>query len=150
MIHDRLENAAFYSGLSPRFEAAFAWLAANDLPSLAEGRIAIEGDDIYALVQRYRTEGREGKAYETHRVYADIQVLVRGRELIAWRPADGLEEAQAYDPAKDFAGWKDSGGVELPLEAGDFALFFPQDAHLPKLAAGEGAEVMKVVVKVRV
>lgn len=150
MIHDKLENAAFYENLSPRFAAAFGWLAATELAGLAEGRIAVEGEEVFALVQRYRTEGRAGKSYESHRDYADIQVLVRGRELVAWRCAEGLAESSPYDPAKDQAGWKLEGGLDLPLEAGEFAVFFPQDAHLPRLASGDPAEVLKIVVKVRI
>ena len=44
MIHDKLGNARTYAGLGPAFARALAWLGGQDLPSLAEGRIDIEGD----------------------------------------------------------------------------------------------------------
>lgn len=149
MIHDRLLNAAAYEGLSPAFQKALSWLAGQDLASLPEGRIELDGDRLYALVQKYRTEERAKRSFETHRRHADIQVIVKGRETIVYRQAEGLSALSAYDEAKDFAAWKLEGGVDLVLEAGEFAIFFPQDAHAPKVAPVAPADVMKVVVKVQ-
>jgi YhcH/YjgK/YiaL family protein len=164
MIHDRLENAAMYSGLSERFRKAFAWLSGQGkegLAALAEGRIAIDGEDVYALVQAYETEAREKRSYETHRRYADIQVVLAGRETIVYRQAGQetagrgtgpapLEATSDYNEVKDMAGWRLDGGIDVVLEAGEFAVFFPQDAHAPKVASPTPSPVRKVVVKVRV
>ena len=111
MIHDRLENAATYSGLSERFRKAFAWLAGQGqegLAALAEGRIALDGEDVYALVQAYETEAREKRSYETHRKYADIQVVLAGRETIVYRQAGPGAAAPGKAP---------SGTGPAPLEA---------------------------------
>jgi len=163
MIHDRLENAATYSGLSECFGKAFVWLSAQGkggLAALTEGRISIDGDDIYALVQAYETEAREKRSYETHRRYADIQLVLAGRETIVYRQfgagtvlAPGLAPLEAlsdYNEAKDAASWRLAGGIDVVLEAGEFAVFFPQDAHAPKVASPTPSPVRKVVVKVRV
>lgn len=164
MIHDRLENAAAYSGLSERFRKAFAWLAGQGkegLAALAEGRMAIDGDDVYALVQAYETETREKRSYETHRKYADIQVVLAGRETIVYRQAGAattkagtalapLEALSDYNEAKDMASWRLDAGIDVVLEAGEFAVFLPQDAHAPKVASPAPSPVRKVVVKVRV
>lgn len=149
MIHDKLENIAIYRGLGPGFATAIDWFAAQDLPALAEGRIALDGERVYALVQRYSTEERSARSYETHRNYADIQLILAGREIIAYRQAEGLEPLSPYDEAKDFASWRLEGGLDLLLEAGDFSIFFPQDAHAPKIAPEKPAPVAKIVVKVR-
>jgi len=148
MIHDKLGNAGTYAGLGPAFARALAWLGGQDLPSLAEGRIDIEGDAIYALVQKYRTEERSTRSYETHRRYADIQLIAKGRETIVYRQAAGLSALSSYDEARDFAAWRLDGGIDLLLEEGEFAVFFPQDAHAPKVAPAAPAEVVKIVVKV--
>lgn len=164
MIHDRLENATMYSGLSEGFRKAFVWLSDHGregLAALAEGRMAIDGEDVYALVQAYETEAREKRSYETHRKYADIQVVLAGRETIVYRqaasgtaaPGTGLEPLAAlsdYNEAKDAASWRLDDGIDVVLEAGDFAVFFPQDAHAPKVASPAPSQVRKVVVKVRV
>ena len=43
------------------------------------------------------------------------------------------------------------GSLLLPLHAGQFAIFFPQDVHAPCLAMDDQpSEVVKVVVKVSV
>ena len=163
MIHDRLENAATYSGLSEGFRMAFAWLADQGMEGLAalpEGRISIDGDDVYALVQAYETEARGKRSFETHRKYADIQLLLAGRETIVYRQLGAgtvllpglppLEALSEYSEAKDMAGWKLVGGIDVVVEAGEFAVFFPQDAHAPKVASPAPSPVRKVVVKVRV
>jgi beta-galactosidase beta subunit len=36
------------------------------------------------------------------------------------------------------------------LQAGQAAVFYPEDAHAPRLAAGKISSVMKIVVKVAV
>ena len=41
-------------------------------------------------------------------------------------------------------------GVPVPVSAGQFTVFFPEDGLNPSCAWGELAEVMKVVGKVRV
>ncbi len=42
------------------------------------------------------------------------------------------------------------GGVEITARAGDFAIFFPDDAHKPCICVSEPSEVKKIVMKVRV
>jgi YhcH/YjgK/YiaL family protein len=41
-------------------------------------------------------------------------------------------------------------GDYVTVGAGSFVIFFPEDAHMPCMAAGEPAKVKKVVVKVAV
>jgi biofilm protein TabA len=150
MIHDGIKNAGTYRPLSPAFERAFAWLASHDLASLEDGRFDIDGDEVYALVQSYTTEDRAGRDFETHRRYADIQVLVSGVEIIVYRQAEGLCPVLPYDGGKDFASWRKDGGMDLVVQSGEFAVFFPEDAHAPKIAAVSPERVKKIVVKVRV
>jgi YhcH/YjgK/YiaL family protein len=41
-------------------------------------------------------------------------------------------------------------GVPLQVRAGQYAILFPEDGHVPSCAWEEAAEVFKVVIKVRV
>ena len=41
-------------------------------------------------------------------------------------------------------------GVPVQVNAGQFTIFFPEDGHIPSCAWDQPAEVLKVVVKVRV
>lgn len=150
MIIDSLHHTASYSGLGPRFVRGFAWLASFS-PATPDGRHDVEGDDIYALVQSYQTSLATEKKFESHRRYADIQYIVAGREIIYYAPVEGLQSVTAYDATRDYELYADpAASIPLPLGAGTFSIFFPQDAHKPCCVDGERCAVRKVVIKVRV
>ena len=148
MILDILENAERYCGAHPAFAAAFAFLRRPDLAKLPEGRIDLDGDKLFALMQRPEGRGRAGARLEAHRKYADIQYAISGHEEYGWR---SLHDAPAADG--DFNAQKDLGfflgapSVWLPAPADSFVVFFPEDLHAP--LAGVGV-LHKVVIKVRV
>lgn len=151
MILDVLPQWPRYATLNARFARAFAFLE-GVTSDTAAGRHELEGDDLFALVQRYRTQPGPGPQLEVHRRYIDIQYLVAGRELIDWAPLTALAEVtMPYDEAKEAALFAAApGGTPVRLAAGQFAILFPADAHAPCRAWDEPEEVVKVVVKVAV
>ena len=62
-------------------------------------------------------------------------------------PLDEMTEKVPYDPARDVAFFTGD-GPSLPLKAGGFMIFFPHDAHMPRIEDGTAAPLRKVVVKV--
>ena len=151
MIHDTLQNSARYEVLSPRFARAFAYLRGVD-GTQALGRHELDGDNVFALVQKYTTKAVEAALFEAHRKYIDVQFVQSGRETILWAPlATMREETMAYDEKKDVALWKLVPHVTpVHLSAGHFVILFPEDAHAPTVVWETPTEVFKVVVKVRV
>jgi YhcH/YjgK/YiaL family protein len=151
MILDTLPLWHRYAPLNPRFARAFAFLE-GVTPETADGRQDIDGDDLYALVQRYQTRPSTGLQLEAHRRYIDIQFLVHGREVIHWAPLATLSEVTLpYDAAKDAGLFAATAGlVPVRLAAGQFAILFPDDAHAPCCAWDTPENVLKVVVKVAV
>ena len=151
MIQDTLDHSARYEVLSPRFAQAFKFLRAVD-GTQAPGRHEIDGDRVFALVQKYATKPVESALFEAHRKYIDVQYVHSGRETILWAPlATMKEETMAYDGAKEAALWKLVRDVTpLHLGAGHFAILFPQDAHAPCVEWERPEEIYKVVVKVAV
>jgi biofilm protein TabA len=151
MIIDRIENFNLYAGLSPGFARAFDSLRDTSFINRPEGRYEIDGDRAYALVQRYTTRLPEKCNLEAHRQYIDIQLIVHGEELIRVAPAGALEVRQPYEPGSDkmlFHPVDRMSSVRLSAES--FAVFFPQDAHMPCMQADGPVDVHKVVVKLRV
>ena len=148
MIQDRLEHIQQYAALGGNFTKAFAFLSSLKPEKLSEGRIEIDGESAYALVQSYTTIENSDAKFEAHRRYADIQLVVSGVERIDYHVIDGLAETVAYNPDKDIVFFAHGPGSQLILEANDFAIFFPQDAHAPKLSVAAPQPVLKVVVKV--
>ena len=152
MIQDCLDHCADYAALHPLFPAAFDYLKQFD-PNTPDGKYEIEGQRLYASVQRYETAPEESKAWETHQVYADIQFIASGRERILYAPVESFQPTTPYNPAKDVQKY-DGAGVSnvtsMVIPAGSFAVYLPQDGHKPGCQASDRPEpVVKVVIKVR-
>lgn len=149
MICDQLENSKLYLPLHSGFVTAFDFLRSFDR-SVPIGKIAIDGDRVFASIQHYNTEAASSKAWEAHRKYIDIQCVFTGNEEIFCSPIGALTVVRAYDPDSDFESFSGPARQSIILSVGDFAIFFPQDGHKPGCIAGKFASVLKVVVKVRV
>lgn len=150
MILDMLSQWRRYASLNRGFAVAFAFLE-RATPDIPDGRHEIEGDTVFALVQRYDTRPAV-EQLEAHRRYIDIQFLVRGREVIQWAPLAAVTDiTRPYDDAKDAALFAASGDlVPVRLAAGQFTILFPDDAHAPCCAWAGPEPVIKIVVKVAV
>ena len=151
MIHDQLPNFLLYLGVSPRFAAAADFLATSDLAKLPVGRTLIDGDDVFANVSDYETHDDTPERYEDHRRYIDIQVVVSGKERVGMAPYSGeLPVVKPYDEAGDIEFVRATGEM-VPLQAGEFLVIFPHEAHQPAVHPATGPEpVRKIIVKVRV
>ena len=133
-----------------KFQKAFAFLHRNDLAGLEPGWIEL-GDGISVSVQHYVTAPADQLKFETHNKFFDIQYLIEGREFVGCCARAGLNTCIPYDDENDieFYDEPDHSG-EVLLEAGDYAVLSPDDAHKPRCAAGEPMAVKKLVIKVPV
>jgi len=150
MILDAIKNKDTYRQISPRLARALDYCAAASVRDFAEKTVELDGKNLYALYQAYTTAGLEGRESESHRRYIDLQYILEGEETIRVTPAPDMQTTKAYDPQKDIEFYEPRNGTDLLLRAGDFTVLFPQDAHLPKLAASAPAPVKKIVVKIRI
>jgi YhcH/YjgK/YiaL family protein len=151
MIADTLAQARRYLNLSPRFAAAFEFLA--QLPAnQAEGRCDIDGNNCFALVQGYTTKPLAQAKFEAHRQYTDIQFVQNGRENILWSPLAALTQvSEPYSADRDIAFFANPPQwTPVNLATGHFAIFFPEDGHAPGIESAGPEAVRKVVIKVRV
>jgi len=148
MILDVLENAHRYFTLNERFAKAFAFLNRPDLQDLPADRYEIDGDTIYAVVAIDSGRKKEDALLETHEEYIDIQLILDGIDNMGWRPKISCTQPSgSYDPNSDLQFFADKPDVWFAAQSGAFAIFFPEDAHMPLISAGQ---VHKVVVKIAV
>ena len=146
----------------PEFDAAFAYAEAALTPgSEAHARLMalqtgpahrheLQGG-AYAMEMAYQTKTRPEGFFETHRKFIDVQVVVVGEELMEVDHADRVAVTHAYDESKDFTKHGDSHSSSvLRTRAGDVAIFWPSDAHMPSIAVGQSSLVRKTVIKVPV
>lgn len=148
MILDDLERGERYVALHDGFRAGFEFLRRADLADLPGGRHEIDGDRVFALVNRDPGRGRKGARLEAHRKYIDIQFLVSGREEIGWRPTAQCQQlTDPYVAERDIMFFADPPQTWIELPVGKYMIFFPEDAHAPLAASGDN---LKVVIKVAV
>lgn len=133
-------------------KTAIDFLGRRDLMSLPDGRVEIDGERVFALVQRYETARMDAPKFEYHRKYIDVQFIASGVEVIGWAPAEHMTVTEAYDAGKDICFGTVAAGKWFPvrLEAGQLMILWPEDAHAPKGAAEAPSRVMKIVIKVAV
>lgn len=148
MIVDLLSNSTLYGNLPERLTAGLSYLMQHDLLSLDAGRVEIDGDRLFAIVQDYETKPAGAGKWEAHRRYWDIQYIARGVEVLHWANIAHLK-AGTYDVEKDFLPLEGTGDP-ITLREGMVAILSPQDAHMPGMALKLPQRVRKVVVKVAV
>jgi biofilm protein TabA len=149
MIIAQLSSAPIYASLGPRFAAGLDWLA-DFSPTQPDGRIDIDGDNVFALIQSYETHPAAEKKYESHHAYADIQYLAAGTEVIHYAPVTALQSVTPYDAERDCMLYADStASTPLLLTPGTFAVFLPADGHKPGCDHDNRRQIKKVVIKVR-
>jgi YhcH/YjgK/YiaL family protein len=152
MIFDRLDRIALYRTLTPNLRTAIDWLAGKDLKALELAKFEISGTDVFAIPQSYQTKAESAAKWESHRRYIDIQIMVDGSERMDVADLSTMSDATVYDEKKDAILFSGTTGTSLPLvvNEGQFAIFFPHDAHRPTVAVDAPTTIRKVVLKVAV
>ena len=150
MIYDTLSNIGCYRGLSANMDRAIELLTATDFSKIAPGRYDVDGENLFYMIQEPELREEEEALYEIHKKYADIQYALSDGETILCLPTASIEEWQPFDEGKDIGFSANcEPGMPVELSAGSFAIFFPQDAHMPCLRGGDAKKCRKVVVKVK-
>jgi YhcH/YjgK/YiaL family protein len=149
MILDKLENSQRYENLAGHLKKGFDYLRNQNIQHLKAGKYEIDGTNVFALISEYETKNHDDCQPEAHRVYADIQYLISGKETIGFALLNNQPETVAYDAGKDIAFYA-AETSPLILEPGMFAVFFPHDLHRPGMMTGERPDkVKKAVIKVK-
>ena len=135
--------------MHPRLAAGLDWLRNTNLASLSLGKTIIDGEHLFALIQEYTPKDPELGKLEAHRRYWDIQHVARGEERMGWVNLGEVAVSEPYGTERD-VGFFTGQCNFFRVPAGSFAIFGPQDVHMPGVALEGGQEgiVRKIVVKV--
>ena len=148
MILDVLENAHRYLTLNNGFGKAFEFLMRSGLKELPVGKYEIDRERVYATVARDPGRKKEDALLETHKKYIDIQLILAGTDTMGWKPKSSCRHPSGeYNQEADIQFFADGPDAWLSTGSGAFAIFFPEDAHMPLISSGQ---IHKVVVKVAV
>lgn len=150
MIYDKIDNWELYSGISEDLRLGLEYLK-NVSPDVELGVHELS-PRVKAIVSEYTTKEENANGYEAHREWIDIQYLLKGSEKICCLPLEYLKETKAYCKEKDAAFYEGTSvkNQEMLIGNGYFAIFYPQDGHMPCLYIDSPIEVKKVVVKVKI
>lgn len=149
MVYDKIDNIETYKGLSEEIYEGLKFLK-SATQDLACGVHEID-PKVKAIVSEYVTKAVNENGYEAHRKFIDIQYLLKGTEKNFSFPIEKLTETKPYKEEIDAAFYDaDVTSQELMLGDGYFAIYWPQDGHMPCLSIDSSEMVKKVVIKVEI
>lgn len=146
MILDKLENKHIYSNISKRLVEAFEFIENTDFSNFKLGRTDIKGDELFVLVNEYRTKKNDLNILEAHKKYIDLQYIISGTEIIEYESFEGHLVSEEYVDVDDYSLFHSKAPMHLKLTEGSFAIFYPGDLHLPGIALNNEAMTIKKVV----
>lgn len=149
MVYDNLNNIEIYKGLSADIYEGLLFLKNAD-PKIANGVYQIN-PRVKAIVSEYETMLVNEYGYEAHKRFIDIQCNMKGIEKVCCMPIERLREVKSYDSAIEAAFYTaEEKPQEMIIGNGYFAIYYPQDGHMPQLCVEEPMLVKKIVVKVEI
>ena len=130
------------------WKEVWEWIE-QESQQVENGVYRLRGKDLYVNVEGYTTIPAEEARFESHRKYVDVQFMIEGKEYIEYHPCATLPMSGEYDGEKDLLFHEPAEPkARLPMTPGAFAVFFPEDAHRPKVQMGTPAPLRKLVVKI--
>ncbi|MCI8596954.1 MAG: DUF386 domain-containing protein [Lachnospiraceae bacterium] len=143
MVIDLIRNYQKYAVLHPLLVKGIKF--ALSLTTASAGRY--EQREFYALVQEDGASSLEEGDYETHKKYMDVQIIVKGTEILGWQEVSKLKVKVPYSEEKDICFYEGE-GISLKVGEGMFYLLMPQDAHKACMWGKEEAGYKKIVLKI--
>lgn len=107
------------------------------------------GDGLFVSVEEVTTHEPDDKLFESHRRFVDLQMTLKGQEIMGWAPLSHLEATGPWSD-KDDIGFFRGEGFFIEATRGRCVLFFPEDGHQPCVAPGKPSLVKKLVIKIPV
>ncbi len=145
MIVDKIENMKNYPMLTD-VAKALEEMGMN----VAKGSHKISEMLVLNSNEYNSNENRDG-AYEAHEKWIDLQMVISGEEVVRCAKRSAGVMKTEYNPDIDALFMTvDNGYDTVALYRGNFAVFFPEDIHLPGLAVDKSIPIKKYVFKIKV
>ena len=150
MIYAPLPKLKEYKTI-PYLEEMLRFLETHDLMALPLGEHDIVGRDLFLRVFRYMPRDAATARFETHRIYGDVHIVLKGVENIQTVRSELLVSATEYDEQKDIQFFTASQDIsDIIVGEQEFAYFAPGESHKPMCGVRELSEsIAKFVFKVK-
>ena len=142
MILDKITNITQYRGLSKNIDESFNYIENTDFSILKNGRYDIDSN-MFVLVNEYSTKENESNISEAHRKYIDLQYVLSGSEIIEYETLENQNIVKEYDKENDYTLYNLKNKNTLILSEGMFAIFYPEDLHMPGIINNESVKIKK-------
>lgn len=149
MVFGNIRDRKDFGWLEGVIGKCFDYAAANDLLSYEKGSHPIDGEELFVNIVEYETTTPENRFWEAHRQYLDLHFMLRGPEQIDVNFIDNMEQ-KAFVEKDDFLPLEGDPNSHVVLNAGDFLLCYPADAHRTAVQVGAPAVIKKAIFKIRI
>lgn len=146
MIIDKLENFPKYVDLNTKFKDVVSYIENTELASLEDGRVVIDGDNLYLNIETIKSRTIEEAKLESHKKKIDIQIPLTCNEIFGVLDIDKTKPTK-YDVANDISFYGEKPSSYYTVEKGSFIIFFPYELHAPCISSTEF--IHKIVFKVK-
>ena len=119
----------------------------GELDESASERITVSEGIFWINIAEFNEVSDEKKPFEAHRDFLDIHCVISGEEKFGYADIEKLSETKEYDAENDYLLLSGDADV-VTLKKGDFCVVFPEDAHIPVMAKGDGI-LKKAIVKIK-
>lgn len=113
-------------------------------------KVSLEGDELFALNQIYKTKPMAQAKFEAHRQYIDLQFVFEGFEIIRNSSPIDCRPESGYDEKNDVQFFTSDFFTPITLKTNMLCILYPEDVHAPGLIFDTTSTVKKTVVKVRI
>ena len=152
MIFGKLDDSMQLSHLllGEAWKLAFGWLSELSADSACGSEERL-GGKLKIGIDSYSPKTLENCRFEKHCEFVDVQFSLSGGELIHYLDCELLDEDGNYDSSRDVQFFKPPSFLAvsvLAIKPRDYVVFFPEDAHCPKIKNGENTISKKAVLKI--
>jgi YhcH/YjgK/YiaL family protein len=126
------------------------YLETANLAAFSFGKHILDSN-TFILRDSYLTKSLSDCFFEGHQIYADIHLVLSGKETFGYCPKhrEGIRIVSPYGPEKDLETYEITDFDHVELTPGMFSIVFPDDLHLAKLIKGSPVQVEKAIIKFR-
>ena len=149
MVFGNIRDLKDFGYLEENVRKCFDYAREHDLLSYEKGSHPIDGDELFVNIVEYETTTPENRFWEAHRQYLDLHFMLRGPEQIDVNFIDNMEQKEFVEK-DDFLHLEGEPNSHVVLNAGDFLLCYPADAHRTAVQVGAPATIKKAIFKIRI
>lgn len=147
-----VESQTLSDDIKRRVDLALDYLLHVKVSEADAGKKVFVNESFYYSILTYNTKSEAEAGLESHRKYVDIQIIVKGEELMDIADVSRLTIKENYNADNDVMFWNiPERMTRMAFRAGDYIILYPEHAHRGAIKTGQDDQrVLKIVGKVKI